>query len=76
MTELEIDWHLDAETVVGGCAVLPHAMALIVPTHWGKCALRVYSHGEMKHDREFSNVDDAKEAAGMVMRLLMIREAV
>jgi hypothetical protein len=75
MAEPILDWHNDAVgTVIGGCASLPHMIALISPAQWGKVALKVYGHGDLKHERELSNADAAKEAAVVVARLLMIRE--
>jgi len=74
MAELQIDWTPDGDTVSGHTADLPHALVLIVPAAWGKVDLRVYHRGEIKYERQLSDVDAAKTAAKLALRLLLIRE--
>jgi hypothetical protein len=74
--EPQIDWHSDRDQWIGGCAVLPNALMLIVPSAWGKVMLRVFNRGNQVHEREHSDADTAKAAAVTAVRLLALREAV
>jgi len=75
MTEIAITWvDNDGMNLSGHCPTAPNALAIIIPALWGKVVLRIFSHGDLKLERQLPDVTAAKEAAAMAMRLLVIRE--